>query len=403
MLGVVLILLRNVIVCFGIALASPSSDLRHGPIGRMDAHTNAHTQLMRHEIRAASGSARSPASTPQHGHAITITLASEEHIVPKPTLSELLPVEFRRSTPTTGIPSSRGPTVKLLAMTPVSGTPASPPVSGTPSLPSIPAATQGQNSAVPVSHEIRPESGSGANPVRTAPYPSGGAATVAVSVPHVADMNNGTMTSAGAAATGPPPSNSTSSTRAEEASLVHQHIGLCIGLSALALVSMCWLLWLTPADKRELVDRFKKTPCTQIARVFALLLLYNFFIVSLPFFGFMFDGCFISSCSGWLTVATLACTCLPQTLDMLKLPAPQFVKSLEVGLAASAICSLANGTSGIIEAALYGDTGCKNTFLALSVGLVLDGILFGWALYRGEGGWLIRRAMGVLDTTHSSS
>lgn len=157
----------------------------------------------------------------------------------------------------------------------------------------------------------------------------------------------------------------------------------------MALGFVWWFLWLAPTDRRELAESFKKTPCTQIARILSMLLLCYFFILSLPLVGFMLDGCFWSSCSGLFNVVTLACTCLPQTLEMLKVPSPPFVVKIGVGLIASASGALAAGASGIVVAVLHGDEICKNTFLAASVALVSDGVLFGWAWYRGEGGWLM--------------
>lgn len=135
-------------------------------------------------------------------------------------------------------------------------------------------------------------------------------------------------------------------------------------------------------------DHIKQKPVSWTARTCGLMLMWKFLIISLPWVGFLLNGCFWSSIGGLTTAITLGVICLPPYFELLDIRA-----SLPAtGLRVSACLIGSAGGSGVSCAFFIGDQMCAGTFLWLSVLLCVDCLLFGWAWWQGEGGGV----MGLL-------
>jgi len=147
---------------------------------------------------------------------------------------------------------------------------------------------------------------------------------------------------------------------------------------------------LDPEKRQQVRQACGEKPCTWVARIGAFQLMGMFAVSSLPWIGFLLDGCFFNALNGLFAVLTLAATALPQTLELLGSQAPGFLPAS--GLRSSASLLGSSGVTGLGLAISTGSSGCAEFFLQLSVALLLDAAIFAWAWWRGEGGGL----MGLL-------
>lgn len=145
---------------------------------------------------------------------------------------------------------------------------------------------------------------------------------------------------------------------------------------------------LGPADRKNAAQ---KAVVSSIARLIGLALLVRFVQLSVPWSGFLFDGCFYSSMNGLAASAGLATSCLLPWFETLGLPVPV---SGGGGLRASCVGLGTTASTGVGLALYTGDQICADRFLHLNVALAVVAVLLGFAWLKGEGGGL----MGLVAT-----
>jgi len=157
-----------------------------------------------------------------------------------------------------------------------------------------------------------------------------------------------------------------------------------LNVSAAALgtlrASMC-----SSALKKEL-----KKPWTFAARLLTTALMAMLIKVSVPFYGYMFSGCFYLSTHGLSTAGSLCAMSVPHWLDLFGIDVPSWLQSMsltDLKIMAGVLASA--GGSGI-SMCLFWNRGspCAQEFWMLEWLLLVGGALYATAWYRGEGtGW----------------
>mmetsp|Transcript_129317 Transcript_129317/g.360168 ORF Transcript_129317/g.360168 Transcript_129317/m.360168 type:complete len:355 (+) Transcript_129317:200-1264(+) len=165
---------------------------------------------------------------------------------------------------------------------------------------------------------------------------------------------------------------------------IERQWAVVLGILLLSICGMGALLLRTPERREKVTEK----PVSWIARTVGLLLMCKLLVVSLPKVGFLFNGCFWSSVGGLSAVAALAAACIPPFFELLDHPAPLAATGPHI----SAGLLVSSGASGVSLAIWFGEAVCAHIFFWLSFVLCIDGLLFGWAWWRGEGGG----AMGLL-------
>lgn len=141
-------------------------------------------------------------------------------------------------------------------------------------------------------------------------------------------------------------------------------------------------------------NEFKK-PWSACGRTLAVAVMGMLALTSAPFIGDMFSGCFYLSCHGLSAATTLLCMSVPHWMKLFNLPVPRWLDAMSIeSLKVAGSMLTSAGSSGI--AMCFGwNAGepCTSHFVMLEFLLLLDGLLFTYAWFRGEGGGL----MGLLN------
>merc|ERR1719263_875877 len=109
----------------------------------------------------------------------------------------------------------------------------------------------------------------------------------------------------------------------------------------------------------------------------------------------MFNGCLYLSIHGLSASFSLCCMSLPHWCELFQISLPWWTKLFSISSLRTAGASLTSiGTTGVWLALWWGHGAeCTDHFWILEILLLLDGLLFTYAWWKGEGGGL----MGLMN------